>query len=276
MSIPSSPYQAPSTLGESFISTSNTGIPVPNLSLLDYDSSAECDLPPLAQPSSSAQRTGTIPTSSPVVPSLTLASTVGTFPRRVNPARSRSLTFPFTTFTPSYNNRSGDDPGSSHYYYQDHEQGQLSTPFSKPVDPTVGLQNPDGSIHVATVDYQRLAANLQAKVYEEIMAATWDDGGDNGGEWGQASRGEDRGECAEPAAFSARDRALASLESLGQANSLTAGGNENYKETVTGSLCDLADAVSGVDGFTEKMSLLSLTQGLEGCMLPNETARDTT
>lgn len=45
---------------------------------------------------------------------------------------------------------------------------------------------------------------------------------------------------------------------------------------MTSSLRDLADAVYAVDGFTGKTCLLSLTKGLEGCMLPEKTARDTT
>lgn len=45
---------------------------------------------------------------------------------------------------------------------------------------------------------------------------------------------------------------------------------------MTSSLRDLADAVYAVDGFTGKTTLLSLTKGLEGCMLPEKTARDTT
>lgn len=272
MSAHRSSYQAPSALEESFISTNSTLFPMPNLSL-DYDSSAEPDGSSLpfqhARPSSGDRHTaGTIPTLPPV-PSLRLAPGVSTPPKRANYAHSRSWTFP-STFTPSYDSQSGRNPGDS--------EGQSSTPFSKPVDPTVGPQNPDGSMHIATVNYQRLAANLQATLFEKIMAATWedDDGADNGGKRARASHGEDLGKRAEVSTFSARDRALANLESLHEANRFTAGGYKDYEEIVTGSLCDLADAISGVDGFTEETSLLSLTQGLEGCMLPEKTDRDTT
>lgn len=118
------------------------------------------------------------------------------------------------------------------------------------------------------------------------MTAKWDDGARGGAAdagkgmmgKGRASRGEEWVGDPEIAtlSLSPRDRALASLESLRRANSLTAGGYENYKEIVTSSLCDLADAVCAVDDFTEKTSLLSLTKGLEGCTLPEKTARDTT
>lgn len=117
------------------------------------------------------------------------------------------------------------------------------------------------------------------------MTAKWDDGARGPADAGKgmmgkgrASRGEEWAGYPEIAtlSLSPRDRALASLESLRRANSLTAGGYESYKEIVTSSLCDLADAVYAVDGFTEKTSLLSLTKGLEGCMLPEKRARDTT
>ncbi|EAL19777.1 hypothetical protein CNBG0700 [Cryptococcus deneoformans B-3501A] len=249
MSAHRSPYQAPPDLEGSFRSTNSTLFPMPNLSL-DYDSSAEPDGSSLpfqhARPSSGDRQTaGTIPTLPPV-PSLRLAPGVSTPPKRANYAHSRSWTFP-STFAPSYDTQSGRNPGDS--------EGQSSTPFSKPVDPT------------------RLAANLQATLYEKIMAATWED---DGGKRARASHGEDLGKRAEVSTFSARDRALANLESLHEANRFTAGGYKDYEEIVTGSLCDLADAISGVDGFTEETSLLSLTQGLEGCMLPEKTDRDTT
>lgn len=249
---------------------------MPNLSLLDYDSSAEPDGSspcfPLIQPNPSTRPTGGTSTSSSVP--------------RLSFARSRSSTFPI------YNNHPGDDPGNSHYYNhfddgdQVHEHGHSSIVFSKPVDPTVGPQNSDGSVHTAPVNYQRLAANLSAKLHEEIMTAKWDDGARGGAAdagkgmmgKGRASRGEEWVGYPEIAtlSLSPRDRALVSLESFRRANSLTAGGYENYKEIVTSSLCDLADAVCAVDDFTEKTSLLSLTKGLEGCTLPEKTARDTT
>ncbi|KIR42088.1 hypothetical protein I307_04649 [Cryptococcus deuterogattii 99/473] len=276
MSTHSSPCRTPQHLTESFISTNRTGIPMPNLSLLDYDSGAEPDVSfrsfRLIQPNSSTRPTSGTSTSFSV-PTLSFAC-------------SRSSTFPI------YNNQSGDDPGNSHYYNhfddsdQVHEHGNSSTLFLKPIDPTVGPQNSDGSVHTATVNYQRLAANLSAKLHAEIMNAKWDDGArgeaaDAGKGMmvdGRASRGEELGGYTETAtlSLSTRDRALASLESLRRANSLTAGGYENYKEIVTSSLCDLADAVYAVDGFTEKTSLLSLTKGLEGCMLPEKKGRNTT
>lgn len=143
---------------------------MPNLSLLDYDSSAEPDSSSpsfsLIQPSPSTRPTGGTSISSSVPP--------------LSFARSRSSAFPI------YNNQSGDDPGNSHYHNhshdddQVHEHGNSSTLFLKPIDPTVGPQNCDGSVHTATINYQRLAANLSAKLHEEIMNAKWDDGANGG------------------------------------------------------------------------------------------------
>lgn len=153
-------------------------------------------------------------------------------------ARSRSSTFPI------YINHPGDDPGNNHYYNhfddddQVHEHGHSSIVFSKPVDPTVGPQNSDGSVHTATVNYQRQAANLSAKLHAGIITAKWEDGAreeaaDAGKGMmgkGRASRGEEWAGYPEIATLSpsSRDRALASLESLRRANSLAVGGYENY------------------------------------------------